>query len=376
MKTSVILMVGWLWSALAQAQEPATLKAAFKDRFHIGAALTPAQFCESNQVETAIVKAQFNSITPENVMKWERIHPGPEEYDFSLTDKFVEFGLTNRMFIIGHTLVWHSQTPGWVFKDQNGRPATRELLLQRMRDHIFTVMGRYKGKVKGWDVVNEAVSEDGSLRNSPWRRIIGDDFIQKAFEFAHEADPDAELYYNDFSLEKPSKRAGAVALIRKLQDQGIKITGVGLQGHYALEEPSLPQVDETISDFEKLGVRIMITELDINVLPSPTRSLSADVSERYRMAAGLNPYTNGLPDSIQQQLARRYAGLFGIFLKHQQSITRVTFWGVSDNNSWLNNWPVQGRTNYPLLFDRHGNPKPAWNATINAGLQRFKQAKN
>ena len=197
----------------AGADEPPTLKTAFKDHFLIGAALNPAQFCESNKVEAAIVKAQFNSITPENVLKWEKIHPRPGEYDFTLADQFVAFGQTNGIFIIGHTLVWHEQTPEWVFEDK-GKPASREVLLQRMRDHIFTVVGRYKGRVKGWDVVNEALESDGSLRNSPWRKLIGDDFIEHAFQFAHEADPQAELYYNDYSLESEPKRNGAVALVK------------------------------------------------------------------------------------------------------------------------------------------------------------------
>ncbi|HEY5345074.1 MAG TPA: endo-1,4-beta-xylanase, partial [Verrucomicrobiae bacterium] len=341
-----------------------TLKEAFKNDFLIGAALIPAQFCESNPVEAALVKAQFNSISPENVLKWEIIHPEPGQYDFTLADRYVEFGVTNKMFIIGHNLIWHSQTPDWVFRDDQGNYVDRATLLARMREHIFTVVGRYQGKISGWDVVNEALNEDGTLRDSPWRKIIGDDYIAKAFEFAHAADPPAELYYNDFSLENESKQAGAVELIKKLQAAGVKINGVGLQGHYALEKPSLQKVDKTISAFEKIGLKVMITELDVNVLPSPGQALSADVSERYRMSAGLNPYTNGLPEAVQQQLAQRYADLFLVFLKHRNSISRVTFWGVTDGNSWLNDWPVQGRTSYPLLFDRAGKPKPAFNAVL------------
>lgn len=370
MKLLVSIMTGLLLSAAAKAQEPSTLKAAFKDDFLIGAALNPAQFCESNTVEAAIVKAQFNSISPENVLKWERIHPEPGQYDFTLADRYVKFGETNHMFVIGHTLIWHSQTPGWVFQDEHGKPVTREVLLQRMREHIFTILGRYKGRVKGWDVVNEALSEDGSLRHSPWRRIIGDDFIAKAFEFAHEADPAAELYYNDYALEKEPKRDGAMALVKKLQAQGVKIAGVGLQGHYGLDRPSLRQVDETISVFEKLGLKVMITELDVNVLPLPGHALNADISERFAMTEGLNPYPNGLPEAVQQQLAQRYADLFSVFLKHRDSISRVTLWGVTDGNSWLNNYPVPGRTAYPLLFDRAGKPKPAFDAVLKTAQEK------
>jgi endo-1,4-beta-xylanase len=233
-----------------------------------------------------------------------------------------------------------------------------------MREHIFAVVGRYQGKISGWDVVNEALDESGALRNSPWRKIIGDDFIAKAFEFAHEADPQAELYYNDYALEKEPKRSGAVALAKKLQAQGVKISGIGLQGHYALDKPSIQEVDETISTFEKLGLKVMITELDVNILPSPMRAGNAEVSTRYKMRAGLNPYANGLPAAVQQQLAQRYADLFAVFLKHRASVRRVTFWGVTDGNSWLNNWPVQGRTAHPLLFDRAGKPKPAFDAVL------------
>ena len=288
--TALLLAVG------VHAQE-LTLKTTFKDHFFVGAALNPAQFYESNRSEAALVKAQFNSITAENVMKWEHIHPRPGEYDFSQVDRFVNFGVSNDMFIIGHTLVWHAQTPDWVFQDANGKPVTREILLQRMRDHIFTVVGRYQGKVKGWDVVNEAIEDDGSLRKSPWRKIIGDDFIEQAFEFAHEADRDAELYYNDYGLENSEKRAGALALVKKLQAKGIRISGVGLQGHYQLasDSPSAEEFSRTISDFAQLGVKVMITELDVDVLPSVWAALSADVSLRKKGGKEFNPYTNGLP---------------------------------------------------------------------------------
>ena len=341
-----------------------TLKEAFKKDFLIGAALNPSQFCKSNSIEAALIKQQFNSISPENVLKWEKIHPELGQYDFTLADRYVEFGVTNKMFIVGHNLIWHSQTPDWVFRDDKGNGVDRDTLLARMREHIFTVVGRYKAKIGGWDVVNEALDEDGELRDSPWRKIIGDDYIAKAFEFAHAADPQAELYYNDFSLEDGSKRSGAIALIKKLQAQGVKVSGIGLQGHYGLDTPPIQRVDKTISAFEKLGLKVMITELDVNVLPSPTRSLGAEISTRYEARTELNPYTNSLPEAIQQQLAQRYADLFSVFLKHRASISRVTLWGVTDDNSWLNDWPVRGRTSYPLLFDRADKPKPAFDAVL------------
>jgi endo-1,4-beta-xylanase len=233
-----------------------------------------------------------------------------------------------------------------------------------MRDHISTVVGRYKGRVKGWDVVNEALEEDGRLRQTPWFRIIGEDYLVKAYEFAHQADPNAELYYNDFSLENEPKRKGAIALITKLQSKGIQIAAVGLQGHNKMDWPTPAQQDATIADFAKLGIKVMITELDLDVLPRASRNQGADVTDRAALRAGLNPYTNGLPDEIQQKLASRYAELFQVFVRHKGTLTRVTFWGVTDADSWLNNWPVPGRTSYPLLFDRAGQPKPAFSAVV------------
>ncbi|HTL72447.1 MAG TPA: endo-1,4-beta-xylanase [bacterium] len=364
----LLYLTGFLGIALATTGcAQTTLKQAFQNDFLIGAALNPAQFCESNVAEAALVKRQFNSITPENVLKWEKIHPAPGQYDFTLADKYVAFGETNHMFIVGHTLIWHEQTPDWVFQNGDGKPVDRETLLARMRDHIFTIMGRYKGKIGGWDVVNEALDDKGRLRRSPWLKIIGEDFIQKAFEYAHEADPQAELYYNDFGLEKPDKRAGAIALIRKLQSQGVHITAVGVQGHYRMDWPPEEVLDETIGALGKLGVKVSITELDVDVLPPATPSRGADVSLNFALRAELNPYTNGLPDSVQQELAQRYAGLFKVFMKHRSEIDRVTLWGVTDENSWLNGWPVRGRTSYPLLFDRAGNPKPAFDAVVQSG---------
>ena len=348
-----------------------TLKGAFQKDFLIGAALNPSQFSGSNVVEAALVRQQFNSISPENVLKWEKIHPQPGQFDFVPADRYVEFGLTNKMTVIGHNLIWHSQTPDWVFRDDRGNLIDRDTLLARMREHISTVVGRYKGKIFGWDVVNEALNEDGTWRDSPWRKIIGDDYIAKAFEYANEADPQAELYYNDFSLENEPKRSGAIALIKKLQAQGVKISGIGSQGHYGLNSPSVKQVDQTLSAFEKLGLKVMITELDVNLLPQPTSSTGAEVSTHFELRAGMNPYPNGLPDSMQQRLAQRYADLFFVFLKHRDSISRVTFWGVTDGDSWLNDWPVRGRTSYPLLFDRAGKPKPAFDAVLKTAQMKF-----
>ncbi|HWR13376.1 MAG TPA: endo-1,4-beta-xylanase [Terriglobales bacterium] len=360
--TFAMLLLGVIVSADAQT----TLKSAFKDTFLVGAAMNRAQIFEEPGSGSAIIKEQFNSITPENILKWERVHPKPEEYDFAAADRFVEFGTKNKMFMVGHTLVWHNQTPKWVFEDEKGNPLTRDALLKRMRDHIHTVVGRYKGKINGWDVVNEALNEDGTLRQSKWMTIIGEDYIAQAFKFAHEADPKAELYYNDFSLENEAKRNGAIALLKKLKAQGVPVTAVGLQGHNDLEWPTVEQQDATIAAFRAIGLKVAITELDIDVLPRPPQQASGDAEVTRSMQATpqLNPYTNGLPDSVQQALAKRYADLFGIYYKYRGTVDRVTFWGVTDKESWKNNWPIRGRTNYPLLFDREGKPKAAFDSVI------------
>ena len=368
MKTALLVSTAWagLMGAglLAIAQPRPTLKEAFQGKFLVGAALNPGQFSGQDARGAALVAAQFNSITPENVLKWERVHPQPEVYDFDAPDRYVAFGEKNGMFIVGHTLVWHSQTPRWVFDDGQGAPLTREALLKRMRDHIQTVVGRYRGRIRGWDVVNEALDDDGTPRQSPWMKIIGEDYIAKAFAFAHEADPKAELYYNDYSIETGPKLKGAIELVTKLKAQGVPVAGVGLQGHYKMDWPLPGQVDEAIRAFEKLGVKTMITELDIDMLPAATGNRGADVSLNAGMQAKLDPYASGLPDAVGQALAKRYADLFAVFVKHHGEVTRVTFWGVTDGDSWLNDWPVKGRVSYPLLFDRKGRPKAAFDAVI------------
>lgn len=353
-------------SESASEGDPA-LKEVYSGSFLVGAALNARQVTGHAPAEAEIVVRHFNTITAENAMKWERLHPEPGRYDFDLADRMVEFAESNGMFVVGHTLVWHNQTPRWVFEDGTGNRVGRDTLLARMKDHISTVVGRYRGRVSGWDVVNEALNEDGSLRDSPWRQIIGDDYIAKAFQYTHEADPDAGLYYNDYSLPNEVKRDGAAALIRSLQEQGVPVTGIGMQGHYNLNWPTLSQLHDAVEVFAGLGVDVMITELDIDVLP-PVRS-GAEITDTAAWRADIDPYTQGLPEEVQEELAQRYGQLFQAFLEHDEAITRVTFWGVTDANSWKNYWPVPGRTNYPLLFDRDGEPKPAFDAVVDAATR-------
>ena len=366
----------FLAASIAQAQTtPApTLKDAYQGLFRIGAALNPGQFEERDPLTDPIIESQFNQISPENALKWQSVHPDNNTYIFDEADKYVAFGEKHHMFILGHCLVWHSQVPRSVFVDADGKPLTRDALLERMHDHIRTVVGRYKGRVNGWDVVNEALNEDGTMRQTQWYKIIGDDFILKAFQWAHEADPQAELYYNDYSLENEAKRKGAVELMKRLKAAGAPITGIGLQGHLHMDAPDAKTEAETIEAFAALGLKVNISEMDVDVLPRTARTDSADVAATAAATANSNPYVDGFPDDMQQALAKRYAELFQVYVDHHASIERVTLWGVTDGGSWLNNFPTRGRTNYPLLFDRKGNPKPAFDSVVRVGRSASRAA--
>jgi len=345
---------------------PHVLKDAFRDDFQIGVALSADQICGREPDALALAEKHFNSITPENILKWEEVHPQPDRYDFEAPDRYVAFGEQHQMHLIGHTLVWHWQTPDWVFEDPSGRPLSRDALLQRMKDHIFTVMGRYRGRIHGWDVVNEAVMADGSFRKSKWLEIIGDDYLLKAFEFARQADPHAELYYNEYDYECRPKTEGVIRLIRNLQAKGVRVDGIGIQGHWFLDFPRIEEIEAYVLALAELKVKLMITELDIGVLPfchldipkADLSSFDAETQKKY------NPYPNSLPDGVQNDLARRYADLFSLFRKHRDKFSRITFWGVHDGQSWRNYLPITGRTEYPLLFDRHCQAKPAFNAVV------------
>jgi endo-1,4-beta-xylanase len=361
-----VLVSGLMVGMGVVAQAPVTLKDAYKADFPVGVAINTAQITGQDARGDATIAAQFDSISPENVLKWEVIHPQPGKYDFTLADQYVAFGVGHHMWTVGHNLVWHSQVPGWVFRDDKGNLLTRDALLDRMHEHIRTVVGRYRGKIQIWDVVNEALNEDGSLRQSQWEKIIGDDYIAKAFEYAHEADPDAQLTYNDYNLENPAKRDGAVALVKRLKAESVPISCVGIQDHDLLTWPTADQEDAAIAAFAALGVKVAISELDVDVLPAAMQGPTADVSVNVASNPKLNPYPDGLPDAVQAELAQRYAELFRVFAKHRDAISRVTLWGVTDGDSWKNDWPVRGRTDYPLLFDRNGTPKPALFAVVKA----------
>lgn len=340
-----------------KVEKNTSLKKAFKDDFLIGTALNTAEIEEKDPQAEALISEQFSAATPENIMKAEIIHPGWDTYNFDLADKLVEYGKKHDIKINAHTLIWHSQLPRFMrgMKDADS-------VRMYLTNHIKTVAGRYNGKVLSWDVVNEALNEDGTMRKSIFLNKLGDDFVTDAFRIAQQAAPQTELYYNDYNNEQPKKRAGCIALIKKIQAAGVRIDGVGIQGHWHLGKIPLKDIEESIIEYSALGIKVMFTELDIEVLQRDFQG--ADVGQRMQADAKSNPYKDGLPDSVQQQLANDYESLFKLFLKYKNNIGRVTFWGVNDGQSWLNGWPIPGRTNYPLLFDRQYKPKPAYYKVI------------
>ena len=337
-----------------QPQHADSLKETFRNDFLMGTALNTRQINETDAPTDSLITQQFNAITAENVMKAENIHPQWGQFDFEAADKFIAYGVKHGMYTVGHTLIWHSQLPPFVRAITNA-----DSLRQFMDLHINTVAQRYASSIASWDVLNEALNEDGSLRETVFYNVLGEDYIVEAFRMAAEAAPNAKLYYNDFNIEQPEKRAGAIRLIKLLQDAGVRIDGVGIQGHWHAGKLPLDDIEQSIVEYAALGLEVAITELDLEVLPRDFQG--ADVGTR-RAAddPALNPYVNGLPDSVSEQQAADYENLFQLLLKHRDKISRVTFWGVNDGNSWLNNWPVAGRKNYPLLFDRNNQPKEAF----------------
>lgn len=349
--------------ATSKAEMPTPLKDAFRGKLAVGTAVSTGVLQGRDAGTEKLVRTHFDALTAENAMKPDALQPREGDFTFADADRLVAIAKESGANVVGHTLVWHSQTPRWFFEGKDGQPVTREVALARLRTHIKTVVGRYKGRVREWDVVNEAINDGpGVLRNTPWLRAIGDDYIAEAFRAAHEADPDAILIYNDYNIEQDYKRPKALELLKKLVDQKVPIHGVGIQAHWRMPNPPFAETEKAIQEFSALGLKVMFTELDLGVLP--TKYQGADISRTEAMTpeqvAVMNPYTKGLPDDVAQKHAEKLGEAMGLFLRHQKVVTRVTFWGAHDGNSWLNNFPVRGRTDYPLLFDRELRPKPAF----------------
>lgn len=369
---ALMLALLLLATPLQARQSSATLRAAYHDDFLIGVAVNDDIVQGRDRASRALVERHFNAITAENVMKAEVLHPQPETWDFRAADAFVRFGRKHKQFVVGHTLIWHNQTPGWFFHDAQGQPNTRDTQLEVMRQYIEKVAGRYVGRVDAWDVVNEVIDEDGNYRDTPWVRAVGDGdlLVQAAFRYAQQYAPDAELYYNDFNTWRPAKRDGIVRMVKKLQAAGIRIDGIGMQGHWGLNYPAAADIEAAIDAYAALGLKVMITELDVDVLPLTREGqvigtvLAHKQFQLPEFKRYLDPYPDGLPADVQQRLTDRYAELFRIFHRKRDAIARVSLWGVHDGMSWKNDYPVPHRTNYPLLFDRQRQAKPALQAVL------------
>lgn len=327
------------------------------DRLLIGAAIDARML--DNPAYANLVATQYNSITAGNEMKPDALQKVKGTFTFDRADRMVDFAQKNKMAVVGHTLLWHSQCPKWLFEDESGKPLSREEALENLRTHITTVVKHFKGRVIGWDVVNEALSDAPNeyLRDTPARRAIGDDYIIQAFRFAHEADPDVELYYNDYNIEADYKLPKAVRLIQELQAANVRLDGIGIQGHWLIAHPEMAELERGFAVLAATGVKLMVTEVDVD--PLPRRRAGADVNAS---EAGQNPYLDKLPPEVDAALAKRYGQLFDLMVKYanEGKLSRITLWGVDDGTSWLNDWPVRGRTNHALLFDRQHKPKAAF----------------
>lgn len=361
-----------LLAASQHASQYVPLKDLYADKFLVGNILAGGlegnSLFRQDQEELALLIGEFNCLTAENSMKMQYVQPKEGVFNFKPSDALLHIANKAEMEVVGHALVWHHQVPQWIFKDKQGNTVSREVLIQRMKDHIYKVVTRYKGKIKYWDVVNEAVDlkyEDGKqvafLRESPWYKIIGEDYIELAYRFAHEADPDALLLYNDYSMTDLVKTQFVADMVKDLKEKGIPIHGVGMQGHWHLEWPTNSDLRKALDILSEVGVKVSISELDVRVLPHPKDTeMGADIRLNVQRLKELDPYTDGIPDEILKKQAKKYASLFKVFLEYGDLIERVSFWGVVDHHSWLRDWPVKGRTVYPALFDRDYSPKPAY----------------
>ncbi|TWU08487.1 endo-1,4-beta-xylanase [Stieleria varia] len=329
------------------------IKDAFQDSFRIGTAGDfPARYSDQ---ELQVASEHFNAVTPENCMKPERVHPQESTWRFEQPDALVQWATENKMSVHGHTLVWHAQTDDWFFRDGD-----REVVKQRMKDHIDTLVGRYKGKIQSWDVVNEAINDGGNqetgqtenLRNSKWMQALGPEFLTLAFKFAHAADPDAILYYNDYNIESGPKHESSMVLLRRLLKDGAPIHAVGIQGHWRTGSVPYEDIEKAILDYSSLGLKVSITELDVTIRGASGGQFGGGFGRRQR--------GNSTPPSVADlnAQAEAYAKLFAIFRKHEDVIERVTFWGLNDRRTWRFG-------QHPLVFDANNHPKPAYPAIVN-----------
>lgn len=338
--------------ATEEQQQEKGLKDYYSDYFPMGVAVAP-NTVEGESAE--LIKREFNSITPENVMKMGPIHPEKDRFYWEDADKIAAFAKENDLKMRGHALVWHQQTGGWIFEAEDGGKVTKEELLSRMKTHIDSVVTRYKGTIYSWDVVNEAIADDPNefLRNSDWYDIAGEDFIIKAFEYAHAADPEAKLYYNDYNAIIPEKRDRIYKLLKMLVDRDVPIHGVGIQGHWSIYGPSEEELREAMEMYSSLGLDVQITELDVSLYPW-------EKEQRERRPDDVDEFT---PELEQRQI-EAYDMFFEVFRDYKDVLSGVTFWNLSDQYTWLDHYPVEGRKNYPLLFDENMERKKVYYEVI------------
>ncbi len=343
---SILMMLAA--ESIAQPGDDKGLKDYYRDYFPVGVAVSPRAL---QNEEGELILKQFSSMTPENAMKMGPIHPEENRYYWDDADKIIDFAQKHNLKVRGHALCWHEQAPRWIFTDAKGDTVSKAILLQRLKDHITTVVSRYRGKIYAWDVVNEAIADDPKqlLRNSPWYRICGEDFIIKAFEYAHAADPTAQLFYNDYNTERPEKRDRVYTLLKKLVEAGVPIHGVGLQGHWSIFEPTEAELRAALDKFSSLKLKVQITELDISIY-------KWEKFQRERRQGESDVFTSELENKQLEQ----YKMVFKVFREYKNVITGVTFWNISDKYTWLDHYPVRGRKNYPLLFGVDLKPKRAF----------------
>jgi len=338
--------------------DDSTLKTVFEDHFAIGVALNTPVFSALDEPRAALAAKHFNRTTAENAMKWSAIEPTEGQFEFESADTFVEFAEAHEMQVHGHVLVWHQQTPAWVFQNASGGSIDRDGLLARVEAHMNALAERYGSRIKSWDVVNEAFDDSGALRETPWLEIIGSDYIEQVFAMADRIFPDSKLVYNDYSLYLPAKRDAAIAMAKALREAGVRIDAIGEQGHYNLTRPTTSELDAALTAFAAADLDTLVTELDVDVLPRDTTG--ADLDDTMEPDPAIDPYVACMPASVDEAIAARWSELFAVYMHHAESISSITFWGLDDSQSWLNNFPVRGRTNYPLLFNRLLQPKSAY----------------
>jgi endo-1,4-beta-xylanase len=372
-----------------------TLREAYRDYWYTGVSVNQWQVKADNgegrkfdvtghisndqTADWPLIVNNFNWVVAENCMKCEVIHPQEGVYDFTLADQFVDKAKAAGLKVQGHCLIWHSQCAPWFHFDEKGNLVSPEVLKKRMREHIYTIVSHFKGRVDAWDVVNEAFEDDGSPRQSLFYKILGTDYIPLAFQYAHEADPSIQLFYNDFSMNKATKVEGVARFFRPLIQQGLPITAIGMQGHMILEDnvdnSVIKQYEHSINTIAALGVPTFFSELDLSVLPNPYGFSGANISDAFTYRPEMDPYKEGLTKEQEAKIEQFWVDFYKMLIPHHKDILRVNFWCLNDADSWRNDFPIKGRTDYATLFDRQNQLKPFVQRLIELVCPKTEEAK-